>query len=87
MCEVISTRTGKDYSIVIVKNGKSTKKIVAIHGSKSNTEGMLKGKFNVKLGSPIKETTITNNYPEVIEAINNRRTSVFRFIDNMGRLN
>jgi len=87
MCEVLSAKKGPDYSIVQIKNGKSTKRIIAIHGTKSDTEGMLKGKFNVKLGSPIKETTMNNSYPEVIEAINNRRTSVFRFIDNMGRLN
>jgi hypothetical protein len=87
MCEVLSAKKGPDYSIVQIKNGKSIKRIIAIHGTKSDTEGMLKGKFNVKLGSPIKETTMNNSYPEVIEAINNRRTSVFRFIDNMGRLN
>ncbi len=86
MCEIVSKKTGSDYSIVQVKNGKSIKKILAIHGTKSDTEGMLKGKFNVKLGSPIKETTMKEKYPEVLEAINNRKTEVFRFVDNIGKL-
>lgn len=85
MCEIISKKTGPDYSIVQIKNGKSSKRIVAIH--RKDIEGMLKGKFKVKLGSPIKETTMVSNYPEVIDAINNRKTSVFRFIDDMGLLN
>ncbi|NCC70608.1 hypothetical protein EOM09_03425 [bacterium] len=87
MCKIVSKKIKVDYSIVRIKCGKSIKRIVAIYGSKTDTEGMLKGKFNVKLGSPIKETTIVNNYPEVINAINNRKTSAFRFVNDMGYLN
>lgn len=84
MCVVVSSEIGIEYSIIRVKIGKSIKTIVAIHDRRS--EMKLKGKYNVKLGSPIKETTLATDYPELLEAINNRRTSVYRFIDKMGNL-
>ena len=74
----------ENCSIIGIKNGKVTKTIVAIHQKKA--EKVLTGKFNVKLGSPIKETTMKEKYPEVLEAINNRKTEVFRFVDNIGKL-
>ena len=84
MSEVLLCKKGGGYSIVTIRNGKNTKRIVAIHEKKSAK--VLTGEFNVKLGSPIKETTMKDSYPEVLEAINNRKTDCFRFVDDLGKL-